>query len=108
MKKALRIIVPLVLALAIIACAAWYFLIYDPGFTKEVLLSQARKFEASGNYKISAFIYDLAYNQSSQDDDVALELAQQYLDLGNYTKADYTLTNAIRTTPTPQLSVFFR
>ena len=105
MKKALRIIVPLVLALAIIACAAWYFLIYDPGFTKEVLLSQARKFEASGNYKISAFIYDLAYNQSSQDDDVALELAQQYLDMGNYTKAEYTLTNAIRTNPTTQLYV---
>ena len=96
MKKALRVILPLVLALAIIACAAWYFLIYDQAFTKELLLSQARRFEASGNYKISAFLYDVAYFQSSQDDDVAIELAQQYLDMGNYTKAEFTLTNAIR------------
>ena len=103
MKKALRIIVPLVLALTIIACAAWYFLVYDQAFTKEVLLSQARKFEASGHYKISAFIYDIAYYQSSQDDAVAIELAQQYLDMDNYTKAEYTLTNAIRTNPSAEL-----
>ncbi len=103
MKKALRVIVPLVLALSIVACAAWYFLIYDPGFTKELLLSQARKFESSGHYKVSAFIYDIAYYQSSQDDDVAIELAQQYLDMGNYTKAEYTLTNAIRENPSTQL-----
>ena len=103
MKKALRIIVPLVLALTILACAAWYFLVYDQAFTKEVLLSQARKFEASGNYKISAFIYDIAYYQSSQDDAVAIELAQQYLDMDNYTKAEYTLTNAIRTKPSAEL-----
>ncbi len=103
MKKALRVILPLVLALVIIACAAWYFLIYDQDFTKELLLNQARKFEASGHYNISAFLYDVAYYQSHQDDDVAIELAQQYLDMGNYTKAEFTLTNAIRTEPTAEL-----
>lgn len=103
MKKALRIIMPLLLALAIIACAAWYFLVYDQAFTKELLLSYARKFESSGNYQISAFLYDVAYYQSSQDDDVAIELAQQYLDMGNHTKAEYTLTNAIRSNPTAEL-----
>lgn len=103
MKKALRVILPLVLALAIIACAAWYFLIYDQAFTKELLLSYARRFESSGNYQISAFLYDVAYYQSSQDDDVAIELAQQYLDMGNYTKAEFTLTNAIRSKPTAEL-----
>lgn len=103
MKKALRIIVPLLLALTLIACAAWYFLIYDQAFTKELLLDHARRFEASGNYQISAFLYDVAYYQSSQDDDVAIELAQQYLDMGNYTKAEYTLTNAIRSNPSAEL-----
>ncbi len=103
MKKALRVIVPLVLALAIVACAAWYLLIYDQAFTKELLLDQARRFESSGNYKISAFLYDVAYYQSSHDDDVAIELAQQYLDMGNYTKAEFTLTNAIRSNPTAEL-----
>ena len=103
MKKTLRVIVPLVLALTIIACAAWYFLVYDQAFTKELLLNQARRFEDSGNYKISAFIYDIAYYQSSQDDAVAIELAQQYLDMGNYTKAEYTLTHAIRSNPSAEL-----
>lgn len=103
MKKALRVIVPLLLALALIACAAWYFLVYDQAFTKELLLDHARKFEASGHYKISAFLYDVAYHQSSEDDDVAIELAQQYLDMNNYTKAEYTLNVAIRTKPTAEL-----
>jgi len=103
MKKALRIIVPLLLALTLIACAAWYFLVYDQAFTKELLLNHARRFEASGNYKISAFLYDVAYYQSSKDDAVAIELAQQYLDMDNYTKAEYTLTGAIRSNPTAEL-----
>lgn len=103
MKKALRIIVPLVLALTLIAGSAWYFLVYDQAFTKELLLNYARKFESSGNYHISAFLYDVAYYQSSKDDAVAIELAQQYLDMDNYTKAEYTLTQAIRTNPTAEL-----
>lgn len=103
MKKALRIIVPLLLALALIAGSAWYFLVYDPALTKELLLDQARKFEASGNHNISAFLYDVAYYQSSKDDAVAIELAQQYLDMDNHTKAEYTLTQAIRENPTAEL-----
>lgn len=103
MKKALRVIVPLILALILVACAAWYFLVYDQAFTKELLLTTARKFEDAGKYKISAFIYDVTYYQSSKDDDVAIELTQQYLDMGNFTKAEYTLTNAIRTKPTADL-----
>lgn len=103
MKRALRIIVPILLVLVIIACAAWYFLIYDQAFTKELLLSQARRFESSGNYKISAFLYDVAYYQSSRDDDVAIELAQQYLDMNNCTKAEYTLSEAIEEKPTAEL-----
>ena len=103
MKRALRIIVPVLLVLVIIACAAWYFLIYDQAFTKELLLNQARRFEASGNYKISAFLYDVAYYQSSRDDDVAIELAQQYLDMDNCTKAEYTLSQAIEEKPTAEL-----
>ena len=103
MKKVLRVIVPLLLAITIIACAAWYFLVYDQAFTKELLLSQARKFEASGHYQISAFIYDIAYYQSNEEDAVAIELAQQYLDMGNHTKAEYTLTNAIIANPSAEL-----
>ena len=103
MKKALRVIVPLLLAITIIACAAWYFLVYDQAFTKELLLTQARKFESAGHYQISAFIYDIAYYQSNEEDAVAIELAQQYLDMGNHTKEEYTLTNAILSNPSAEL-----
>lgn len=95
MKKAFRIIIPLVLVFAVIACAAWYLLVYDREFTRDLLLSQARKFEESGNHQTAAWLYDLAYEHSSQDDDVAIELAMQYRDHGNYSKAEYTLYRAI-------------
>lgn len=105
MNRAFRIIVPLILALALIAGTAWYFLEYDRAFTKELLLTQARNFESNGNHKISAFLYGLAYRQSSQEDQVAIELAQQYLKDGNYTKAEYTLSQAIATNASAELYV---
>lgn len=105
MKRAFRIIVPLILALALIVGTAWYFLEYDQALTKELLLTQARKFESNGNHKISTFLYDLAYQQSSQEDLVAIELAQRYLHDGNYTKAEYTLSHAIAANPTPELYI---
>ena len=50
MKKAFKIIVPILLILLILASTAWYLLIYDSSFTQELLLSQARRFETSGNH----------------------------------------------------------
>ena len=95
MKKALRIIIPILLALILIACSAWYLLVYDRAFTRDLLLQQARSFESMGNHKMAAWLYDVAYYQSSNDDDVAIELAEQYKAIGNYTKAEYTLSQAI-------------
>jgi len=103
MKKALRVIVPLVMILAVIAAAAWYFLVYDQALTKQLLLRGARYFEKEGNREISTFLYDVAYSQSSQDDDVAIELSQQYLNDGNYTKAEFTLSQAISNNPSAKL-----
>lgn len=103
MKRALRIIVPLLLALAVLAGTAWYFLDYDQGLTKELLLQYARTSEEKGNYKLSAFLYDLAYRQSHLEDNVAIELARQFVTLGNYTKAEYTLSKAIAANPTAEL-----
>lgn len=95
MKRALRILIPFALIIAIIASAAWYFLVYDREFTRDLLLGQARHAEAAGRHKLAAWFYDLAYEHASQDEDVAIELAQQYEKAGNYTKAEYTLYQAI-------------
>ncbi|MBQ9839195.1 MAG: leucine-rich repeat domain-containing protein [Oscillospiraceae bacterium] len=96
MKKFFRVTVPLLLAIAVIGSLVWYLFVYDRDFTRDMLLSTARHFESSGSHKVAAWLYDLTYDYADQDDDVAIELARQYKAAGNYSKAEYTLSNAIR------------
>lgn len=95
MKRLLHILVPLMLSLLILISIGWYFLKYDPQFTRDILLSQARYQDEIGNHSAAVWFYDLAYLQSDHDDSVALELAEQYIAIGNFTKAEYTLSHAI-------------
>ncbi len=95
MKKIIRFVFPVILALAIILCSIWYLFVYDREFTRDVLLSFARNLESRGNHEGASAFYDLAYSHSGDDEAVAIELANQYKNTGNYTKAEYTLTNAI-------------
>ncbi len=95
MKKVVRILIPIVLVLAIVLCLAWYLFIYDREFTRDVLLHTARFFERNGKHATAARFYNAAYLQAGDNDAVAIELAEQYKESGNYTKAEYTLRNAI-------------
>ena len=95
MKRLLHILIPLLLSLLILISIGWYFLKYDPEFTRDILLSQARYQDEIGNHSAAVWFYDLAYLQSDHDDLVALELAEQYISIGNFTKAEYTLSHAI-------------
>ncbi len=105
MKRVLKIVVPILLALGIIVSAVWYFIQYDRGFTQDILISCARKAEDNGNRRLSTFFYDWAYRQSDEDETVAIELAEQYKQAGNYTKAEYTLSNAIADGGSAQLYI---
>lgn len=95
MKKFIRIMVPIVLVVAILFCTAWYLLVYDRPFTRDMLLSIARSSENQGNHNVASWFYNLAYSQAGDNDAVAIELAEQYKSVGNYTKAEFTLSNAI-------------
>ncbi len=95
MKKAIRVIIPLILILAIIICIGWYLFIFDREFTRDMLLYGARYFDNTGNHVISSWFYDRAYEQAGDNDAVAIELAEQHKNDGNYTKAEYTLSKAI-------------
>lgn len=95
MKKTLRIMLPIILVLAILLCLAWYLFVYDQEFTRDLLLDCARYFENNGNHAAATWFYDRAYYQANDNDSVAIELANQHLNNGNYTKAEYTLSNAI-------------
>lgn len=105
MKKVLHIIIPFLLAVLILASLFWYCFIYDRSFTRDMLLGQARYHSTDGNPKIASWFYDRAYDLSGQDDDVALELANQFKNAKNYTKAEYTLTHAIADHPTAELYI---
>ena len=95
MRKASRIVLPILLSLAIILCLAWYLMVYDRDFTRDILLNGARHFESQGKHETAAWFYDLAYKQAANNDSIAIELAEQHVAAGNYTKAEFVLNNAI-------------
>ena len=103
MKKAIRFVVSLVLIIAIIGSIGWYLFVYDRDFTRDTLLGQARYHDLHGNSRMSAWFYDMAYDYSGRDENVAIELANQYIADGNYTKAEVTLSNAINAGGTTEL-----
>ena len=95
MKKAFRIIVPIILVFAILLCMGWYLFSYDRDFTRDSLLYCARYFDNRGNRALASWFYDRAYDQAGDNDDVAIELAEQHKADGNYTQAEATLAKAI-------------
>jgi len=103
MKNFSRKLIPILLALLIIGSLVWYCFVYDRDFTRDMLLQQARYHSTNGNPQISSWFYDLAYQHSGQDENVAIELANQFKAEGNYTKAEYTLSNAIADGGTAEL-----
>lgn len=95
--------VPVLLGLLIICSIIWYGFVYDRTFTRDMLLQQARYHSTSGNSKLGSWFYDLAYKYSGQDETVAIELANQFKSVGNYTKAEATLSSAIADGGTAEL-----
>lgn len=95
MKNSSKRIVPILLALLILVSLVWYGFVYDRDFTRDMLLQQARHQATRGNPEVASWFYDLAYEHSGQDENVAIELANQFKAEGNFTKAEYTLSNAI-------------
>ena len=95
MKSSLKRILPILLVIVVIASIAWYLFVYDRDFTRDLLLQQARLFERNGKHDVAAWLYDQAYRQSDNNEEVAIELAEQFKANGNFTKAEYTLSNAI-------------
>lgn len=95
MNKSLKRILPILLVLVVLGSIVWYMFVYDRDFTRDVLLSTARYFERNGNNSAASTFYDWAYRHANNSDSVAIELAQQFKNHGNYTKAEATLSNAI-------------
>lgn len=95
MKRLIKIITPILLIAVILASIGWYLMEYDPELTRDLLVSQARQAEERGDHSFATWLYKLAYQRSGNDETVAIELAEQYRAIGNFTKAEHTLSNAI-------------
>ena len=95
MKNVFKKIIPFLLTVLILVSIVWYGFIYDRNFTRDMLLTQARYHSTTNHPKLASWFYDTAYELSGQDESVAIELANQFKAAGNYTKAEYTLSNAI-------------
>ncbi len=105
MKKLTKILVPILLVLLILGSIVWYLFVFDREFTRDFLLQQARYHDTYGNSRLASFFYDTAYEFSEQDEHVAIELAEQYKADGNYTKAEFTLSNAVHDGGTVELYI---
>lgn len=105
MKRFLKILIPIALAVLIVFSIGWYLFSYDREFTRDTLLDQARFNDLYGNSRISSWFYNMAYQFSGQDGNVAIELANRYKADGNFTKAEYTLSNAIYDEPSVDLYI---
>ena len=105
MKKAGKVIIPIILAVVILLSIVWYLFIYDRDFTRDMLLHSARFFHENGNNKVAEWLYDCAYRQSDNSDAVAIELSRQHASAKNYVQAEKALTNAISDKPSVELYI---
>ncbi len=96
MKRFLKIFVPILLSLCIIAGTVWYLFSYDKGLTQDIFLCGARFFQNQGNLSAASWFYDRAYEQGINQDAITIEKAEQFIHDGNFTQAEVTLTNAIK------------
>ena len=95
MKRTFKRILPILFAIVTICSIIWYLFVYDRSFTRDMMLYGARFFDNQGNHSLSAWMYDQAYQQSKGNADVAIELSDRFKDMGNFTKAENALTDAI-------------
>lgn len=105
MKRSLKRILPILLVIVVICSISWYLLVYDRDFTRDVFLYHARVQEDKGNHAVAAWFYKMAYRQSDDNAAVAIELADQFKSIGNYTKAEVTLSDAIANSPSVELYI---
>lgn len=99
MKRVLKIVIPLVLVLALLGAAAWFFLFYRSDLTADFLAGRAANLVEKGRYNRAITYYNWAWSLQGEGDEIPLALAEAYAGAGNYTKAEYTLVRAIQENP---------
>lgn len=99
MKHALKILIPLVLIVALIVGACFFFLQARRDITENILCYWGSYFYERQRYNRAITFYKLAAQFEPTNASTAICLADAYKLSGNYTKAEYTLVNAITQVP---------
>lgn len=106
MKKALKVILPLFIILVLLIMLYWFFFYHRTDITAGALAKMAEKQMNAEQYSKAVRYYSLANKLVPEDTEIAIRLAEAYRKIGNYTKTEYTLVNAIRENPSdPSLYV---
>lgn len=99
MKYILKIFLIVLLVVAIIGAACWFFLVQRPDLTMSVFAHWGDYFYDVGRYNRAVSLYETACKLSPENANLPVRLAQAYINSGNYTKAEYTLVSAITNNP---------
>lgn len=83
------------LVLLILGGAAWYFLVYNPFPAAHFFAQWGKRAVQEGNTDWALQCYNWSLKLDEKNQDVSMALTGVYKGLGNYTKAEYTLVNAI-------------
>lgn len=99
MKRVLKVVLPLILVLAILGGACWFFLFQRADLATEFLLNQAQHMVQRQRYDRAILYYGWAWSLEPDRTEIPIQLAETYLSAENYTKAEYTLVKAISGQP---------
>ena len=99
MKRALKIILPIVIIVALLATSVWFFFFSRPDITNSLLISQAQKMAEKERYSRAIRYYSWAHSLEPDRSDIPVLLADTYMQSGNFTKAEFTLVSAITEHP---------
>lgn len=99
MKKALKIVLPIVILLGIVGGAYWYFIRYNPLLTADLLTDLGDTMISRDHPRFARQCYEWASGLSPRSGSLAGKLADAYQAEGNYTRVEQTLVRAIRANP---------
>ena len=100
MKRVLKIVIPLVVVLALLGGCAWFFLAYRSDLTAHFLTGQAERMMEAGRYNRAIQYETWAWEaRPPTTKRFRCPWPRPMPPSGNYTKAEYTLVNAIAATP---------
>lgn len=99
MKRSLKIIIPLLIVIALLVTAGWYFFYLRSDLACNILIHHAESMASHERYGRAERYYNWAWSLNPSRDDIPIALAKTYVADDNFTKAEYTLVKAISISP---------